>query len=157
MSALTLPTVTELAEVLLKKYMPFLLKQSPATGWQWSELKGVCHVAAADALTGFDPARGDLIGRGFGKLTEQVHGAGFSPRGAIRVDAAIILDAAENLDDPAAVLATGQLADLLVERGLVAAALGDDAGSERTRRRRVVERRRAAEKLAQEFERGAKK
>ena len=150
---LTLPTVTELADILLAKYMPFLLRESSTAGWQRAELKGVCHVAAADALTGFDPARGDLIARGHAKIEEQVRGAGFSPRGAIREDAEVILAPAANFDDPFSILAARQLADLLTSRGLVAAALSDDVGSERTCRRRVVERRLAAKKLSEEFRR----
>ena len=147
------PSIMELADFLLKKFQPALRAESTRAGWQPQDLKGVCYVAAADALTGFDPARGDLIARGHAKIEEQVRGAGFSPRGAIREDAEVILAPAANFDDPFSILAAGQLADLLTSRGLVAAALSDDVGSERTCRRRVVERRLAAKKLAEEFRR----
>ncbi len=153
-AAFMLPSIMELADFLLKKFQPALRTESTRAGWQPQDLRGVCYVAAADALNGFDPARGDLIARGHAKIEEQARHAGFAPRGAARVDTAVILDAAENFDDPAAVLAAGQLAALLIERGLVAAALGDDVGSERTRRRRVVERRSAAENLARHFGEG---
>lgn len=142
MTAATLPTAEDLGAVVEKKFRPFLLGAAGRAGWRPEDFPGLAFVSAAEALDGFDPARGDLLARAFAFLRRAAAGSGFLPVG---VDADEILGGAAGLEDPAAILEAVEEVGRFVALG--AAVERPTAGSARSKRRQVAARCVAAERL----------
>jgi hypothetical protein len=141
MTAAGLPTAATLGAVVEKKFRPFLLGAAGRAGWQPCDFPGIAFVAAADALAGFDPARGDLVARAFSFLRRAAARSGFLPAGD---DAEEALLGVAGGDDPAAVVEAIEEVGRLVALG---AAVERPRGSDRTARRHTVKRRGAAERF----------
>jgi hypothetical protein len=114
MIAATIPTPTDLAADLLKKYGGGIANLSKRAGWQRDDARQQCWVAAAEAINGYDKGKGDLLARAWFYLQIAAKRAGFLPCN-LSTDANEIseLDKIQGGDDPAEILAAVEKAEAL--------------------------------------------
>lgn len=108
------PTLSDLADALLKKYAGGIAKLSQRAGWQRDDARQQCCVAAAEAIEGYDSRKGDLLARAWFFLQIAAKRAGFIPCGRVTDDDGIVeLDRIQGGDDPALILEAVQKAERL--------------------------------------------
>lgn len=112
----TVITPADLSAALLKKYAGGIANLSQRAGWQRDDARQQAWVAAADALSGYDNRKGDLLVRAWFYLQIAAKRAGFMPAGRCNsgdADGLDELDKIQGGDDPAEILAAVQKAEAL--------------------------------------------
>lgn len=142
----------DIAAALHKQFAGGIVKISGWAGWTVDDAQQQCFVAAAEALRGFDPSRGDIMPRAWWLLRKAAIKSGILPRaqrraGADEDDGGMAeLEQVPGGDDPSEVLAALQLGEKLDALGCLVER-DTDGLSQRTKRRDAQKRREAIERL----------
>lgn len=139
------PAVDALAVELRVRFHPFLASRRQKCGWETCDVQQECFIAAAEALRGFNPARGSLMARAYFILYKRAAAAGFLPVGK---DFEVALAQVAGGDDPCAILEALDEIQHLVDVGIVAAALLPDPPATRVKRRHCARLEGAARSYA---------